>query len=159
SDLAYGFRALSRRRAFATTALASIAIGIAANTLVLSVVNAVLLRPLPYSDPDRLVAIWPQRALANEEIAALRARTTSYSHVAALSPGWLMGLTSTPIPRQLDASRVTGNFFDMLGQRPLLGHAFDLGAESPGQDRVAVLSYNLWQTAFGADPAIVGKSM
>jgi putative ABC transport system permease protein len=159
NDLAFGFRSLTRRPAFAITALVSIAIGIAANTTVLSVFNAVLLRPLPYSDPDRLVAIWPQRVLALEEIAALRARTSSYADVAAVSPGWLMALTGTPTPRQLDADRVSGNFFDLLGQRAALGRVFGVEAETPGRDQVAVLSYDLWQTSFGGDPSVVGRTL
>src|SRR4029077_14153909 len=159
NDLVFGLRSLTRRPTFAVTALVTIAVGIAANTTVLSVVNAVLLRPLPYSDPDRLVTIWPQRFLANEEIAALRARTSSYSHVAAVSPGWLMALTGTPTPRQLEADRVSGNFFDMLGQRAALGRAFGLEAETRGQDQVAVLSYDLWQTSFGGDPSIIGRTL
>ncbi len=152
-------RALLRRPAFSATVIATLALGIAAVTTVLSVVSALLLRPLPYAEPDRLVAIWPGHWQANREVAELRARARSYSDVSMFSPGWLMAMTGSGKPRQIDASRVGGNFFTMLGVPPLLGHVFTLPAEQPGNDHVAVLSYETWRQAFDADSGVIGRSI
>jgi predicted permease len=159
TELRQSLRSLARRPIFTVTVLATLALGIGAVTTVLSVVSALLIRPLPYQDPSRLVAIWPGHFLANRELAALRERSTSYTDVAMFSPGWLMAMTGTPTPHQIDASRVGGNFFRLLGVQPMLGHTFGLEAETPGQDRVTVLGYELWRSAFGADSTIVGRSV
>jgi predicted permease len=152
-------RALIRRPGFTAAAVLSLGLGIATATTVFSVVNALILRPLPYRNPDALVSIWPTQILANQEIALLRQRATSYATVASFSPGWLMSLTDVPIPRQLDAAKVSGNFFSLLGTSPLLGHTFDMKAEIPGDDQVAVLGEDLWSTAFRRDPLIIGRSI
>jgi putative ABC transport system permease protein len=152
-------RTLLRRPGFTITAALSLGLGIAAATTVFSVVDALVLRPLPYRNPASLVSIWPTQILANQEVARLREQATSYSAVASFSPGWLMSLTGVPVPRQLDAAKVSGNFFSLLGTPPLLGHTFDMQAEARGNDRVAVLSEDLWSTTFDRDPAIVGRSI
>jgi len=158
-ELRVTVRSLVRRPIFTVTVVATLALGIGAVTTVLSVVSALLLRPLPYADPAQLVAVWPGHAVANREIAALRQRTTSYSEVGMFSPGWLMALTGTTKPRQIDAARVSGNFFRMLGVQPLLGRTFDLDAEAPGNGQQAVLGYDVWRTAFDADSAVIGRSI
>lgn len=151
--------ALARRPAFAITAALSLGVGIGSTTMVLSVVNAVLLRPLPYATPDRLVAIAPDHAFAQREVEAIGERAKSYDIVASVSPGWLMALTDVPAPRQLDAARVSGQFFGMLGIAPMLGRTFGADAELPDRGNVAVLSYELWQASFGGDPKILGRSI
>ncbi|MGE0552473.1 MAG: ABC transporter permease, partial [Gemmatimonadales bacterium] len=158
-DYRSALRQLRRRPAFTLTALVTIALGVGATTAVFSVVNAVLLRPLPYPEPDRLVAIWPAQAVANREIAALRERSDAYSQVSGWSPGWLMPLTGVEVPRQLSATRVTADFFPMIGQEPAIGHVFERDSERPGSDQVALLSDHVWRASFDGDPAIVGRSI
>jgi predicted permease len=152
-------RGLLRRPGFALTCIATLALGIGASATVFSVVNALLLRPLPYATPDRLVAIGPTSMFANREIAEFRRRVTSLDQIASFSPGWLMALTGAGEPRQLNGARVSGNLFAMLGVAPLLGRPFGMEAETPGRDAVAVLGYELWQAAFSGDSAIVGRSI
>jgi putative ABC transport system permease protein len=158
-DIRFGFGGLRRRPSFAATGVLSVAVGIAATATVLSVASTLFLRPLPYPQPQRLVAIWPEHAAANREIAALRARARSFDIVAALSPGWLFPLTSERIPVQVNAGRVTGNVFPLLGVAPIVGRPFGVEAEAAGRDKVVVLGYDLWQSLFNADPRIVGRSI
>jgi putative ABC transport system permease protein len=158
-DLLYAMNGLIRRRAFSATAILSIGVGIGAATTVLSIGIALFARPLPYASPDRLVAIWPQRTLAGREIDAIRHTATSLTRVASVSPGWLMPLTHVATPRQLDAARVNGDLFGLLGVTPALGHAFGRESEVIGQDHVAVLSDALWRSVFGGDRSIVGRSI
>src|SRR6185436_4510754 len=134
----YAIRGLLRRPVFALTAIVSLALGLGANLTVLGVVNALLLKPLPYKEPDRLVAVWPAQTFANREIEALRTRTRSYESVASVSPGWLMALTGVPSPRQLNAARISGNLLPMLGTEPAIGRAFGMEAEVPGNDAVVL---------------------
>lgn len=157
SHIRFVLRSLRRRPTFALTAVVSLGLAIGANATVFSVVNALLFRPLPYRSPEALVAIWPEHFLANREIDALRSRARSYEQVAAFSPGWLMALTGVSTPRQLSAARVSGNFFDLLGVPPLLGRPFGAEGDKPGQDEQAVLSYELWQSSFAGDSAILGR--
>lgn len=156
-QILFALRPVWRRPAFAVTAIVTLGVAIGANTTVLSGVDALLLRPLPYADPGRLVAIWPAKGVANQEIADVRERSRSYDQVAGFSPGWLVALTDVATPRQLSAARVTGNFFDMLGVAPFAGRTFGMDAERPGAAPVVVLGYELWQSAFAGDAGIVGR--
>ena len=158
-DLRHAARGLLRRPVFTVTAVVSLALGLAANVTVFSVVDALLLKPLPYADADRLVAIWPGQTFGNREIEAFRIRARSYEQVASFSPGWLMALTGVPLPRQLNSARVSGNLFAMLGVPPLFGRPFGMEAEVPGQNFVAVLSWEMWQTSLNGDPGIIGRSV
>lgn len=158
-DLKSTMRGLRRRPAFAATAVITMAIGIGATTAMYSAVDAILLRALPYSNADRLVSILPQTTMANQDIDALRERSRSLDQVAGFSPGWLMALTEIDTPRQLNAARVSGNMFTMIGVRPLLGRAFGMESETPSEGKVAVLGYELWQTSFGGDSAIIGRTI
>ena len=152
-------RSLARRPALVITAVVTLALGIGANTAVFTVVRSLLVRPLPFADADRLVAVWPGKFVANREIDALRTRTRTLEQVAGFSPGWLMALTGVANPVQLNAARVSGNMFEMLGVRPAVGRLFGAEAETPGQDQVAVLSDALWRDQFGADARVVGRSI
>ncbi|MES2306789.1 MAG: ABC transporter permease [Gemmatimonadota bacterium] len=158
-NLRFAARSLRRRPSFTFTAVLSLALGLGASATVLAVFNALLLRPLPYADPGRLVAIWPGHTLANREVEALRVRSQSYREVASFSPGWLMPLTGIETPRLLNAAKVSGNFFPMLGVPPLLGRTFGLDAEAVGAEQRAVLTERLWREAFGGDPAIIGRGI
>ncbi|HEY5062975.1 MAG TPA: ABC transporter permease, partial [Gemmatimonadaceae bacterium] len=142
-DIRFGFVGLRRRPSFAATGVVSVAVGIAATATVLSVASTLFLRPLPYAQPQRLATIWPDHAAANREIAALRARAHSFDIVAALSPGWLFPLTGERVPVQVNAGRITGNVFPLLGVAPVVGRPFGMEAETAGRDKVAVLGYDL----------------
>src|SRR5262245_26064933 len=118
SDARHAARGLLRRPSFTLTAVLSIALGLGATVTVFTVLNALLLKPLPYREPQRLVAIWPNQSFANREIEAFRQRSHSYVAVGSLSPGWLMALTGVVTPRQLNAARMSGNLFEILGVAP-----------------------------------------
>jgi predicted permease len=144
---------------FAAAAALTLALGIGANTAMFSVVRSIVLRPLPYAEPERLLVVWPERLLGSREVAYLRDNARTLDLVGAFSPGWLMGLTGVDRPTQVSGARISGDLFGLLGVRPRLGRTFDQDAEAPGRDRVAVLSDALWRRSFGADPAIVGRSI
>ena len=170
-DVRYGLRTLSRHPGFATIALATLALGIGATTAIFSVVNAVLLTPLPYRNSDQLVYIVQHaddpmmsddpapRALAALDAAQLplfRSQIQLLSHVAAL------GITSATLTGQGDAVRLDGaqvslDTFAMLGVQPLLGRPFAGRDEPGGADPVLILGHGLWQRRFGADPDIIGR--
>ena len=156
-DARYGVRTLRRSPGFTIVALLTFALGIGANTAVFSVVSGILLRPLPYAAPDRLASIWPTKTISNGELEYLQQHTRTFSAVAAFSPGWGVALTGSGEPRQLDAARVSTNFFQVLGVRPEIGRAFADGESSPGSWDVAVLSHALWMSQFGGDPRVIGR--
>ncbi len=158
-DLRATLRGLRRRPAFSVTAIVTLSLGIGATTAVFSIVDAILLKPLPFAEPHRLVAIWPDRFLASREIAYFREHARSYDQVALFSPGWLMALTDVEVPQQLNAGRISGNLFAMVGVRPLLGRTFGLDAEQAANSRVAVLGWTAWQQVFGGDSTIIGRSI
>jgi putative ABC transport system permease protein len=173
-DLRYGMRALSRSPAYSLVAIATLAIGIGAGTAVLSVVGAVLMRPLPYTAPDQLVRIfetnplrrWTRNIAAPANFADWRTRNTSFTDIGAYeqfnSNGSGAGdvfLTGFGEPQSLKALGVSGNLFQVLGAAPLLGRTFVEEEQWEGRSRVAILSYGLWQSAFGGDPAIVGRTI
>ena len=166
-DIRYGFRSLLKRPGFTAIALIALALGIGANTAIFSLVNAVVLQPLPYKDPDQLV--WVFGSIRNGASSAsvspadyldFRAQNKTFENFAAsTSPPYAVNLIGTGEPERLNASLITGNYFDTFGVAPALGRGFTLENEKPGQDRVVVLSDALWQRRFGGDPNIVGKSI
>ena len=156
-DLRLALRALRRRPAFAAVVLLTLALGFGANTAILGVVHGVLLRPLPYARPERLVALWPAHRLSGAELLFLQARLRAAARVETYSPGWSVTLTGASEAAQLPAARVSSGFFDALGARPLLGRGFVPDDARPGTNDVAILGHALWRTRFGADPAIVGR--
>ena len=164
-DLRYGVRMLLKRRAFTLIAVLTLALGIGANTAIFSVVNAVLLRPLPYRNPDRLVRVWETRPQQNfnrtfvsegEYLAWREAR--SFENVALLD-SLSFNLAGGGEPERVAAARVTADFFSMVGVAPLSGRVFSRDEEEPGHNEVALLSYGLWQRRFGKDPGVVGKTI
>src|SRR5688572_8088649 len=158
-DIRFACRSLVRRPAFTTVALLTLALGIGVNTAIFSVVDGILLRPLPFASPERLVALWPGHALANREVEYLRAHARSYEAVGSYSPGWLVALTGVDVPQQLNAARLSGNLFGILGVQPALGRVFGMEAERPGDDRVTVLGFEVWRSQFGSDPGVIGRTI
>src|SRR6185436_13006870 len=158
-----GVRGLLRRPAFTLTALATLALGIGANTAVFTVVRHVLLAPLPYQDPDRAVMVWSKWKgfdktwLSDAEVIDYQTRVKAFSSAGAWS-GAQVNLTGDGDPVRLGASLVTANLFQTLGVRPLLGRGFTEAEEEANPYTVVILSYPLWQTRFdGAD--VLGRTI
>ncbi len=164
ADLRYAARSLHKNPGVTVVALLTLVIGIGANTAIFSAVNAVLLRPPPFEEPDRLVTFWgtaPDKGLPvvnypDALYAWYRTRLRSVDPMAMYaSAGFTLGGSGDP--ERLDAAYVTVDFFRVLGARPHVGRLFLAEEESPGNNPVTVLSYGLWQRRFGGDPAIVGR--
>lgn len=158
-EIRLAVRSFRRYPAFAALAVAIVALGAGANAAVFAVVHAVLLRPLPYTDPDRLVAIAPTSFLSIRDVDFLRGRSHTFADVAASSPGWMMPLTGVGDPVQIITARPSPNLFDMLGVRPLYGRLFEAGDGTPGRRSVIVLGHRLWQSRFGGDPNVIGRTI
>ena len=166
-DIRYGLRSLLKRPGFTVIALIALALGIGANTAIFSLVNAVVLQPLPYPEPDELVWMWGNIRNAGNRASVspldfldFRSQNKTFEQFAA--SGSLPGsgnLTGSGEPERLTVSLVTGNYFDAFGVRPALGRGFSLQNEKPGQDQVIVLSHAFWQKRFGGDPSIVNKTI
>src|SRR6478672_10372669 len=123
-DLRYAIRGLVRRPGFTVVATLTLALGIGANAAIFSAVRGILLRPLPFRAPDRLVAFNADRFIGNAELLYLRANARTLGAAGAISPGWGMALTGSGEATQLTTSRVSTNLLDLLGVRPLLGRTF-----------------------------------
>lgn len=166
-DIRYGLRSLLKRPGFTAIALIALALGIGANTAIFSLVNAVVLQPLPYKDPDQLVWAWgsvrngiSSASVAPPDYLDFRRQNKTFEHFAAsFTLPLSANLTGSGDPERLEASGVTGNYFDALGIAPALGRGFSLNNEKTGEDQVALLSYALWQRRFGGDPQIVNKTI
>ena len=152
-------RSLWRRPGFTVTAVLTLALAAAANATIFAVVYSILLKPLPYRDPDRLVAVWPGRLQSNADLLYLREHASMFSGIAAVAPGWTMALTGSGEPVKLTVARVSGNLFDTLGVLPMLGRTFRESDGRRGADAVAVLTHHLWQKQFAGDPSIVGRTI
>ncbi len=159
-DLSLAFRNIFRRPGFATVAITLMALGAGANAAVFSVVRGVLLKPLALPEPDRLVALAPQFFISNEEMDYWRTRTRSFEHIAAISPGWMMGLVAEGgEPIKVTGGRVSDNMFRALGARAALGRTIEPGDAKPGAPQVAVISHGLWRTRFNSDPRVIGRGV
>ncbi|HET8698529.1 MAG TPA: ABC transporter permease, partial [Gammaproteobacteria bacterium] len=154
---------LARNRGFAAMALVTLAIGIGAATAMFGFVDAVLLRPLPYTTADRIVRVLETRPsgetawVSTPDFLDWQAQSTSFAELAAQQTGVVTLAGTEPVP--LRVLRVTANFFDVFGVKAALGRTFVPGEDRPGNDRVVVLSHALWQTQFGADPAILNRAI
>lgn len=157
NDCRFAMRQAVRRPAVTVTALLTIALGIGANAAIFSVVRHVVLRPLPFHEPERLAAIWPGRAISNAELLFMQREAKAFSDVAAFSPGWGIAMTGAGEPRQLNGARVSANYFHTLGIRPVAGSTFAPDASQPGNWNVALISAALWRDQFGSDPRVVGR--
>jgi predicted permease len=169
-DLRYGLRALRRSPAFTLTALLTLALGIGANAAIFSAVRTVLLEPLPFADPDRLVRAYHSntasgvvRGVVSEPdyLDWTRASRTADTMGAFWYVDGMSGidLTGTGNPERLSATLVTDGFFQTLGTRPLYGRTLVGDDHVPGRNRIAVISHGLWTRRFAADPSIVGRSV
>ena len=164
-DVRYGLRMLRKNAGFTAVAVITLALGISANTTIFSVVNGVLLRPLPYRDASRLVVVslFNQKTqeifpLCDADFLDWRAQNQVFSDVAAFS-GTTFNITGSGLPEQLRGGVVTGEFFSTLGVMPVLGRTFLPSEDRPGSAPMAVLSYNLWQNRYGADPGVIGRAI
>ena len=159
-DVRYGLRQLRRAPGFAAVAIVTLALGIGANTAILSVVNAILLRPLPYADPDRLVVVLHEgrQPVSPANFLDWRARSRSFQSMGAAS-FWSANFTGREGPEKVPALRMTPEILPMMGVQPRLGRFFLPAETAPGRDRVVLLADGLWRRRFGGDPGIVGKSI
>ena len=163
-DLRFGLRMLAKNVGFTAVAVLTLALGIGANTAIFSVVNGVLLRPLPYSEPDRLVEIYERSAQISElsdsylNFLDWEKSNRSFAGMAAYR-GESFNLTSAGETEQIPGAVVTANFFSVLGVNPLEGRAITPDEDRQGASPVAMLSEGLWTRRFGRDAAILGKSV
>jgi putative ABC transport system permease protein len=165
-DIRYGIRGLWKRPGFTAVAVLTLALGIGANTAIFSVVNAVLLKPLQFRDPDRLVMIWedatfagfPRNTPAPANYVDWKTQTQSFEDMAASAES-TFNLTGDGDPERVTAYKVTANFFPLFGVAPALGRGFTADEDRPGAAKVTVLSHSLWQTRYGRDPQIVNREI
>jgi putative ABC transport system permease protein len=167
AEVRFALRRLYKSPGFTSIAILIMALGIGANTAIFSVVHAVLLEPLPFHNPERLVQIWhvpPQSSFPGMTRFAVSAANfldwQKQNHVfsaMALASGGGFELTGRGKPETIRASTVTSNFFSVLGVEPIYGRVFLPEEDQPGRNREIILTYKLWQSHFGSDPHVVGK--
>ena len=165
-DIRYGVRGLLKRPGFTVIALITLALGIGANTAIFSVVNAVLLRPLQFREPDQLVVVWeeatfagfPTNTPAPGNYVDWKNQNQSFADMAAAA-STSFNLTGDGEPERIQANSVTANFFPLFGAQPLLGRGFLPDEDRPGGNKVAMLSYSLWQSRYGADRGIINREI
>jgi predicted permease len=165
-DVRFSLRLLRKSPGYAVFAVLALALGLGANVAVFSVVNAVLLRPLAFSNADRLVEVWedgsrigfPMQTPAPANYVDWKRRNHVFEDIAALK-GDLYALTGEGTPEQVEGSPVTANLFPLLGVSPLLGRSFSNDEDRPDGPKVVVIGYGLWQRRFGADREVVGREI
>jgi putative ABC transport system permease protein len=164
-DLRYAARTLIKRPGFTLIAVMTLALGIGASTAIFTVVDAALLRGLPYKSPDRLYHLWektPQKEYGQREFSYPDyedyQQCTLFEGLAAYTGGGAI-LSGSGEPEPLAAPSASANFFSVLGVEPALGRTFQPGEDKPGAPRVTVLTYALWQRRFGGDPAVLNKAL
>src|SRR5918997_4725254 len=165
-DLRYATRRLLKSPGFAAVAVGALALGIGANTAIFSVVNSVLLRPLPYAEPEQLVQLWearprqnmPRFEIAPHEFLAWAEQAQSFQRLAAADVAEY-NLTGHFEPERVTGSLVTAGYFPLLGVAPLHGRAFLEEEDRPGANNVVLLGHDLWQSRFGSDPSLVGQTV
>src|SRR5215213_9665002 len=165
-DIRYGIRGLLKRPGFTVIALITLALGIGANTAIFSVVNAVLLRPLPFQKPEELVIVWedlafagfPHNTPAPANYVDWKTQNQSFVDMAA-SHETSFNLTGDGEPERVSTYAVTANFFPLLGVQPLLGRSFTPEEDRPGGSKAVVLSYGLWQSHYGGDRNILNREI
>jgi putative ABC transport system permease protein len=166
-DARYGMRLIVRAPAFAAAVILTIALGIGAATAIFSVVYSVVLQPLPYREPDRLVNLWntavarglPRAFVGIANVYDWKARNHVFDDIAVLRPVANFNLTGQGEPERLNGSRVSANLFSLLGATALHGRTFTEDENEIGHERVAILTYAFWIRRFGGDPGVVGRSI
>jgi predicted permease len=168
SDLRYALRRLAHDRGFAAIAVLTLALGIGANTSIFSVVNSVLIRPLAYADPQRLYVVrqvipalshlYPWVPVNGKHFLEWRKQCSSFDEIAVISPGDF-NLTGVGTPERVGGASVSAGLFAVLGVEPRLGRAFLPQEDAPGHNQVVILADSLWRRRYGADPALVGKTI
>jgi putative ABC transport system permease protein len=164
-DLRYSLRMLTNKPGFTVIAILALALGIGANSAIFSVVNTVLLRPLPYANPEKLVLVWtyfgpdlPQNWVSGPELADMRERSTMIEDFAALTyPS--VSLTGIGEPEQVQGAAVTANFFPTLGVQPSQGRSFTEEEDRPGGERVVILSHGFWERRFASNPGVINQTI
>src|ERR1044071_9621807 len=165
-DIRYGLRLLIKRPGFTTVAIIALALGIGANTAIFSVVNAVLLRRLPYRDPSRLMMVWEnnrnrgrsRNVISPANFLDWRDQNSVFEDMAMFID-FRQNLTGVDVPEELPCQIDQVNLFDMLGASAELGQTFAPENSERGRDNVVILSHGLWQRRFGGDPDVVGKTI
>jgi putative ABC transport system permease protein len=164
-DVAYSLRMLRKSPVFTLIAALALAIGIGANTCIFSVVNAVLLQPLPFQHPGRIMTVWETspRGLKTNVVNPVnflewQARNHSFTAMAAFVQS-TVNLRGNGDPEQVPTLLATGDFFSILGVQPLRGRAFTTAENAPGGPDASLISYGLWQRQYGGDPAVIGRTV
>ena len=167
-DLRYALRGLAKRPVFTTAVIVTLVLAIGATTSVFSVVNGVLLQPLPHPDPDQLVQIHEvdarpgsftdRNAVSVANFGDWRDQNRTFEQIAAFNH-WHITHRGDGDPERVFAGFVSTEFFSIVGVQPHLGRTFVEGEDAPGADRVVILGYNFWQSRYGADSAIVGEAI
>src|SRR5258705_122456 len=165
-DIRYGARNLLKRPGFTAIAVITLALGIGANAAIFSVVDAVLLRALPFPNPDRLVMLWedasfagfPRNTPAQANFADWKSQNQVFEETAAFDER-SFNLTADGEPEKIEAYGVTANFFPMLGIKPALGRAFLPEEDKPEANKVVMLNYNLWQKRYGGERSVIGHEI
>ena len=164
-DLRYGLRMLLRNPGFTAIAVLALALGIGANSAIFSVVNTILLRPLPYKNPSQLVVIWenathlgfPKNTPSPANFLDWQKQNTVFEGMGAFAER-SFNLTGVGEPERLDGRRVSATLFDLLGVKPIVGRNFVPDEDKPGT-KVALLNESLWKRRFGGDPAVIGRAL
>jgi putative ABC transport system permease protein len=164
-DLRYAIRSLRRQPLFATIAVVTLALGIGANTAIFSVVNGVLLKPLPYREPERLVMLWETMKDADRIMVSYpnfldwRARQRLFEDITVYNPFDSQNMTGQGDAERVRSALVAGNYFQLLGVRPGLGRLIEPTDDTPASAPVAVLSHGYFRSRFGGDPSVIGKTL
>ncbi len=164
-DLRYGLRNLLKHPTFTAIAIVTLALGIGANTAIFTVVNAVVLRPLPYQDAERLAMLWTtkdsnvEQPFSFADYNDLKSQATTFSALGAASPLWNFTLTGDGEPEPIQGMYVSANLFEVLKVAPEKGRAFTADEDRVGGPPVVIISRALWERRFGADPNAIGKVM
>jgi putative ABC transport system permease protein len=166
-DIKHSLRTLLKRPGFSLVAVFTLALGIGANTAIFSVVNATLLRPLPFKDPEQVVMVWgylPKMAQIDKlpnssaNFLNLKAQSQSFERLAAFR-SWSWQLTGDGEPERVNGARVSADFFEAVGTGPTLGRVFTADEDRPNNAPVAIISHGLWQRHFGGDRNVVGRTI
>jgi len=165
-DIRYATRILIKNRGFSAIAILTLALGIGVNTAIFSVINSLLIRPLAFKESDRLVTFWnrapglniSQDWMSAGEYVDIKTNCDAFNDVAIFS-GRALTLTGVEPPERVQCLRVSASFFPLLGIQPAHGRVFLPEDDEAGKPLVAILSNELWQRKFGADPALVGKTV